>query len=298
MEFSTMWLYPDKALVRVKGQKGLEKIEQPEGLYTELLSITKDRVAYKYKAFDEPCRIEVVRSVNGIVFVIRKLMHFVKPMNELGVSESLISYFMVPKLSGLVIFAGLQGVGKTTLASSLLVERINKFGGSAQVIEDPPELDLDGIYERGIITQIDVHEINYSSVRHNEELGYYASRALRADTDIVYIGEILRSSEAKEVVTHSGNGALVITTIHSGDISLALERLINLAGEDSELMLSNTITAVIYLSKRDLNGKLYMPAYDVLFFDNQARLALREKNFNQLNNISKSQMAKILMGGK
>ena len=129
-------------------------------------------------------------------------------------------------------------------------------------------------------------------------LGYYASRALRADTDIVYIGEILRSSEAKEVVTHSGNGALVITTIHSGDISLALERLINLAGEDSEFMLSNTITAVIYLSKRDLNGKLYMPAYDVLFFDNQARLALREKNFNQLNNISKSQMAKILMGGK
>jgi len=295
-DFSTMWLYKNEAYVRPKGKKSLEKIEVPAGLYDDIKEFGNNKIAFKYKAFGEPCRVETVHSVNGVLFVIRKLMHEIKKMDGLGVRADLINKLMQPNLSGLVVFAGLQGVGKTTLASSLLVERINAFGGSAQVIEDPPELDLDGVYTKGIISQIDVHEINYADIRHNEELGYYASRALRADTDIVYIGEILRSSEAKEVVTHSGNGALIITTIHSGSVSLALERLINLAGDDSEKMLSNTITAVIYVSRKVYRDKPVLVLDPLFFEDAAARVALREKNFNVLENISKTQIAGSIMG--
>jgi Tfp pilus assembly pilus retraction ATPase PilT len=191
---------------------------------------------------------------------------------------------------------GLLGAGKTTCGSSLLVERIKKYGGSAQVLEDPPELDLDNTFNNGIIQQIDVHERNYSNIRVNEELGYYASRALRADTDIVYLGEVLRSSEAKEVITHSGNGALIITTIHSSSVSMALERLINLAGENSEFMLSNTLSAIIYISVRTLESGRRSMHISPLFCDSPTiRIAIKEKNFSAVENYAKQQENSILM---
>ncbi|MHB8292743.1 MAG: ATPase, T2SS/T4P/T4SS family [bacterium] len=297
MDFSTMWLYKNKALARVKGKKSLETINMPEGLYNELNEFSKDKITFKYKIGDDPCRVETVTSVNGISFVIRKLMHNLKPLNELGIPDKITDRLMDAKLSGLVIFAGLQGVGKTTCGSSLLVERIKKYGGSAQVLEDPPELDLDNVFENGIIQQIDVHERNYLNIRVNEELGYYASRALRADTDIVYLGEVLRSSEAKEVITHSGNGALIITTIHSSSVGMTLERLINLAGENSEFMLSTTLTAIIYISSKTLDsGNMYIHISPLFIDSSTIRIAIKEKNFSAVENYAKQQGNSILMG--
>lgn len=296
-DFSTMWLYPDKALIRQKGKKNLIQVNVPFGLYSEIEAAGKNKVAFKYKLLNEPCRVETVNSVNGKSFVIRKLMHDLKSLNELGMSPKIIDKLLESKLSGLVIFAGLQGVGKTTFGSALLLERIRRYGGSAQVLEDPPELDLDNIYDNGIIQQIDVHERVYSDLRANEELGYYASRALRADTDIVYLGEVLRSSEAKEVITHSGNGALIITTIHGGSLSLAIERLINLAGQSSEFMLSTTLTAVIYLTLKPPlpSGKRVVEILPLFCNSPAARAAIREKNFNNLESFAQQQVSQILM---
>lgn len=295
--FSTLWLYKNKAMARVKGQKNLMSVKAPDGLYDEIKEFGHGKIAFKFKMDGEPCRVETVNSVNGISFVIRKLMHDLKPLDELGVPQKIIGRLMEPKLSGLVIFAGLQGVGKTTLGSSLLVERIKKFGGSAQVLEDPPELDLDNVLENGVIQQIDVHERNHINVRSDEELGYYASRALRADTDIVYLGEVLRPPEAKEVITHSGNGALIITTIHGSSVSLALERLINLAGPNSEFMLSTTLTAVIYLTVKTMESGKRIMHITPLFCDSTAiRIAVREKNFNITENYAQQQANLILTG--
>jgi Tfp pilus assembly pilus retraction ATPase PilT len=297
MDFSTMWLYPDKALTRVKGKRSLETINVPNGLYNEIKEFGKDKISFKYKINNEPCRIETVNSVNGTSYVIRKLMHNLMPLLELGMPAKIVERLMEPKLNGLVIFAGLQGVGKTTCGSSLLLERIKKYGGSAQVLEDPPELDLDGIYNNGVIQQIDVHERNYSNIRVNEELGYYASRALRADTDIVYLGEVLRSSEAKEVVTHSGNGALIITTIHASSVSMAIERLINLAGKNSEFMLSTTLSAIIYLTVKTLDsGKRFMHISPLFCDSPTVRIAIKEMNFNAVENYAQSQANSILTG--
>ena len=297
MDFSTMWLYPDKALTRVKGKRSLEVINVPDGLYNEIKESGKDKISFKYKINNEPCRIETVNSVNGTSYVIRKLMHDLKPLLELGMPAKIVERLIEPKLNGLVIFAGLQGVGKTTCGSSLLLERIKKYGGSAQVLEDPPELDLDGIYNNGVIQQIDVHERNYSNIRVNEELGYYASRALRADTDIVYLGEVLRSSEAKEVVTHSGNGALIITTIHASSVSMAIERLINLAGKNSEFMLSTTLSAIIYLTVKTLDsGKRFMHISPLFCDSPTVRIAIKEMNFNAVENYAQQQANSILTG--
>ena len=296
-DFSTMWLYPDKALIRPKGSKSLVPINVPFGLYSEIETAGKNKIAFKYKFLGEPCRVETVNSVNGKSFVIRKLMHNLKSLNELGMSPKVIDKLLEPKLSGLVIFAGLQGVGKTTFGSALLLERIKRFGGSAQVLEDPPELDLDNVYENGIIQQIDVHERNYTDLRSSEELGYFASRALRADTDIVYLGEVLRSSEAKEVITHSGNGAIIITTIHGGNLSLAIERLINLAGTGSEFMLSTTLTAVIYLTLKPplSSGRRVVEILPLFCNMPVIRAAIREKNFNSLESFAQQQISQILM---
>jgi hypothetical protein len=81
MDFSTMWLYQDKALARVKGKRSLEIIDIPVGLYDELKEIGKDKITFKYKIGNEPCRVETINSVNGVSFVVRKLMHDLRPLN-------------------------------------------------------------------------------------------------------------------------------------------------------------------------------------------------------------------------
>ena len=297
MDFQTMWLYEDKSLVRVKGKRELKQLPLPAGLYKDIKTAGIDKVAFKYKIDGEPYRVETVNSVNGTLFVVRKLMHNLLPLDKLGFPGKIAERLMASNLNGLVIFAGIQGSGKTTCGSSLLVERIKKYGGSAQVLEDPPELDLDGTFENGIIQQIDVKERSYSNIRVNEELGYYAARALRADTDIVYVGEVLRSSEAKEIITHAGNGALIITTIHSATVGLALERLINLAGPGSEIMLSTTLTAIIYLSVKIMESGKRIMHVSPLFCDGAAiRVAVREKNFTGVENYAVQQANSILTG--
>ena len=128
--------------------------------------------------------------------------------------------------SGLVIFSGPTGSGKTTALYTLLDEiRERKIF----TLEDPVEV---------------VHE-NYVQLQVNEKQMSYADgirQLMRHDPDIIMIGEIRDSEAAAMAVRSALTGHLVVTSLHSFSCSGAIERMLDLGVEPFQL--SEVLTGV------------------------------------------------------
>ncbi|MCL5423476.1 MAG: hypothetical protein M1385_00125, partial [Candidatus Marsarchaeota archaeon] len=80
-------------------------------------------------------------------------------------------------------------------------------------------------------------------------------------------------------------------------VSMAIERLINLAGKNSEFMLSTTLSAIIYLTVKTLDsGKRFMHISPLFCDSPTVRIAIKEMNFNAVENYAQQQANSILTG--
>lgn len=140
-------------------------------------------------------------------------------LNQMGFSKMNLKYFkdMISASSGLIVITGPVNSGKSTLLYASL-NYLNRLDTNIITIEDPVELNLDGINQMQI----------------NQKAGMDFAVALRAslrqDPDIVMIGEIRDEVVAKQAITTALTGHLVLTTLHTKN-ALALgvpARLIDL----------------------------------------------------------------------
>ncbi|HBB14836.1 MAG TPA: hypothetical protein DCZ76_11285 [Treponema sp.] len=144
--------------------------------------------------------------------------------------------------NGLVLICGPTGSGKSTTAGAILEEIRKSQCDTKKIIslEDPPEYVLPGV------TQVKVQP------GHDMDFADALRRVFRQDPDVIFIGEIRDSLTAKVALQAALTGHLVFATLHTGSISQAKLRLINL-GESSSLV-EEVIKGII--SQRLVNGKL------------------------------------------
>ena len=134
--------------------------------------------------------------------------------------------------SGLFLLTGPTGAGKTTTFYALVMEilRRNRSQVSIKTLEDPIEVQIPGI----------------DQIQINDDIGMnYATglRALlRADPDVILIGEIRDEETARLACRASLTGHLVLSTLHTNNSLGAIERLRNL-GVHSHLI-ADTLAAV------------------------------------------------------
>lgn len=132
---------------------------------------------------------------------------------------------------GLVLFCGLTGMGKTTLASATITARLEAFGGRCVGVEDVLEMPLEGLWGKGSCRQLEVDYDDPGSVSHGFggaiRAAYRSFPATRPA--ILYVGEVRDTETATEVVKAASNGMLVISTIHALDATTAIQRLVTLA---------------------------------------------------------------------
>ncbi|MCP3974870.1 MAG: Flp pilus assembly complex ATPase component [bacterium] len=131
---------------------------------------------------------------------------------------------------GAILVTGPTGSGKTTtLYSTLSV--LNRPEVNIITVEDPVEYRLAGI------TQVQV----------NRKAGLFFSTALksilRADPDIVLIGEVRDSETAKIAIEAALTGHLVLTTLHTNDAPSSIGRLLDMDVEP--FLVGSSIDAVV-----------------------------------------------------
>jgi len=114
--------------------------------------------------------------------------------------------------NGLCLICGPTGSGKTTTLNATVAE-LDRFGEAIFTVEDPVE-----------------YPISYAGqVTINEAIGLTYPRALRAfmraDPDIINIGEVRDEETARTMIRAAETGHMVLATLHASTIRGALSRL-------------------------------------------------------------------------
>lgn len=151
---------------------------------------------------------------------------------ELGWNEAILSkYFkMIAKPRGMVLCVGPTGSGKTTTLYST-IHRLLSDTTSIVTIEDPIEYTLDGIVQ--------------FEVEHNSRLTFATiiPKLLRQDPDVMVVGEIRDSDTAKAAVQATTTGHLVLSSLHTGQTTSSIMRLLELG--ISSQVLSDILNGIV-----------------------------------------------------
>lgn len=147
-------------------------------------------------------------------------MDGIKKLSELNLSQRQMSIVkqIMGRDQGLALVTGPTGSGKTTTLYAFL-NSINDDNINIQTIEDPIEYEIEGINQ----TQTDpFHGLSFAN-------GLRA--LLRADPDVILIGESRDGETAGAAINAALTGHLVLTTLHANDSLRAISRLLSMGVE-------------------------------------------------------------------
>jgi twitching motility protein PilT len=183
-------------------------------------------------------RSSVVRQRLGIEIVFRIINTKVRTMDQLGLPEHL--KLLTRYQNGLILVTGSVGSGKSTTLAAL-VEQVNTERCEHIItLEDPIEYVLD---PKGChITQREVHT-------HTRSFAAALRGALREDPDVIMVGEMRDLETISLAITASETGHLVLGTLHTGNASRTLDRLLDVFPPDQQeqirVMVSESLRGVI-----------------------------------------------------
>jgi type IV pilus assembly protein PilB len=180
------------------------------------------RIALRVGGVSVDLRVVTMPSVFGEKVVIRILDKSSTQMtfDDLGMTGMAGDRFRTGFNSpfGAVLVTGPTGSGKTTSLYAA-VNQLNTIERAILTIEDPVEYQLAGI----------------SQVQVNNKAGLTFAAglraALRADPDVIMVGEIRDAETAKIAIEAALTGHLVLSTLHTNDASTTVTRLTEMGVE-------------------------------------------------------------------
>jgi type IV pilus assembly protein PilB len=179
-------------------------------------------------------RIAVLPTTHGEKVVVRILQRASThvALTDLGMSPEANSIFVnaIDQPFGCVIACGPTGAGKTTTLYAAL-EHLNSDERVITTIEEPVEYELEGV------SQIQV------STKHGLTFARGLRTILRADPDVLLVGEIRDPETAQIAVQAAMTGHLVLSTVHAQTAASAFARLQDMGLE--MFLLANTINCVV-----------------------------------------------------
>ena len=213
-------------------------------------------------------RLSVARAFSGYTVVVSILPSRIADLTTTAVPDAMVQACLCS--SGLVIFAGLVGSGKTTAAYSVL-DHINATKAChICTVEEPISLRIEP--KRAIVQQrevgVDVPDC---------PLGIGA--ALRQDLDVLFVGEMKSLNDIAACINTADIGHMVITHVHAAAPEAAIQRVVDCLPDDGKpLFLRSFCRALRGVSAQRLlpkaSGKGRVAAYGVLIPDDEMRRAV------------------------
>lgn len=197
-------------------------------------------------------RTSVVRQRLGMDLVFRIINTNVRTTDELGMPEHL--KLLTRYQNGLILVTGSVGSGKSTTLAAL-IEQVNiERREHIITLEDPIEYTFQ---PKGChITQREVHT-------HTASFSAALRGALREDPDVIMIGEMRDLETISLAITASETGHLVLGTLHTGNASRTLDRLLDVFPVDQQeqirIMVSESLRGIIsqqLVPRADGKGRL------------------------------------------
>lgn len=203
-------------------------------------------------------RFNVFRDAGRHAVALRRLDSAFQGFSELGLPPRLEEF--CTERDGLVIVTGPTGAGKSTTLATM-IDRINHTrNGHIITIEDP--IEFVHKTHRCVVNQ---RQVGRDTTSFNAAL----VDSLRQDPDVILVGEVRDLETIRTALRAAETGHLVFTTLHAGDCSGAVERLISVFPAEEQpnvrqqlAMSLRGIFAQHLLPKADGSGRV--PAYELL----------------------------------
>ena len=164
-------------------------------------------------------RLAIIPTANGLEDVVLRILANAEalPLGSVGFSDTDLTLLrsMISRSYGLILVCGPTGSGKTTTLHSVLAE-INKPDIKIWTAEDPVEITQPGL------RQVQVHpKIDWTFAA--------AMRAfLRADPDVIMVGEMRDAETTRIGIEASLTGHLVFSTLHTNSAAESVIRLLDM----------------------------------------------------------------------
>jgi len=204
-------MYKKAIISRVKIMSNLDIAERRKPQSGKILMKYQDkRIEY---------RVEVTPTSGNNEDAVLRILASSKPLplDEMGFSDYNLRVFkqILSQPYGIILCVGPTGSGKTTTLHSAL-GHINTVERKIWTVEDPVE-----------ITQMGLRQVQ---VLHKIGLGFteILRSFLRADPDVIMIGEMRDAETAKTAIEASLTGHLVLSTLHTNSAPETIVRLIEM----------------------------------------------------------------------
>ena len=221
-------------------------------------------------------RCSLYRQRGSLTGAFRVINQQIKDLHELGLPDVLED--LCYKKDGLILVTGPTGSGKSTTLAAM-IDLINRTRKEVIItLEDP--IEYLHMHRMCIVNQREIGTDTQS----------FASglrSALRADPDIILVGEMRDLETISTALTAAETGHLVLSTLHTRSAAKTVDRIIAVFPRDSQeqirVQLSTVLQAVIsqqLIPRRD--GKGMIPAVEVMLGSTAIRNMIREGKTHQI----------------
>jgi len=178
------------------------------------------RINLQFEGASIDVRVATVPTVEGESVSLRLLNQEKFNVELLGMEDFVLSKIksILSLPNGIILITGPTGSGKSTSLYSFLSE-LNKPNTRIVTIEDPVENKLEGVMQIAVKSEIG---LTFASGLRS---------ILRADPNIVMLGEIRDLETAEIAIRASLTGHLVFSTLHTNDALGGISRLVDMGVE-------------------------------------------------------------------
>lgn len=273
----------EPAMVRINGE--IRKTDSPplrkEDIHTLLYDIFNDRqkmlfgenheidFSIEFKEIGR-FRVSAYLQGRGEAIAFRPIPEEIPGIKELGLPEVVSE--LIKRPNGLVLVTGPTGSGKSTTLAAM-IELINQREKLHIItVEDPIEFTYQP--KKCLINQREVGT-------HTKSFAGALRAALRADPDVILVGEMRDTETIALAMTAAETGHLVFGTLHTSGAAKTVNRIIDAfppgQQQQARAMFAEAVSAIIsQVLLRRKDGKGRVPAVEVLLATPAIRHQIRE----------------------
>jgi len=167
-------------------------------------------------------RVNIYRQRASLAIVMRVIPPVVPTLEQLGAPA--VCAKLAEMERGLILCVGAAGNGKSSTLAAMVDHMNRNQARHIVTIEDPIEF-----VHKDAKSSVSQREIGHDT----ESFAHALRAALRQDPDVIYVGEIRDNETMKIALEAAETGHLVLSTLHTPDVSRTMNRIMSLLDDDS-----------------------------------------------------------------
>jgi twitching motility protein PilT len=225
------------------------KVLDAEDTMALMKSITPERIQQEFEetgsgdfgfAYGEQARfrVAVFKQKGNASMVCRRIPNNIMTFQQIGLPKMAEQICRRPR--GVFLVTGPTGSGKTTTLATMINHINEQFDRHIITVEDP--IEYYHPHKKSIVVQ---REVGVDVPSFAEAL----RRALRADPDVILVGEMRDLATISSAITAAETGHLVFGTLHTSGAASTINRIIDAFPTDQQeqirVQLANNLIAVL-----------------------------------------------------